>query len=122
LLETILAMLAPTYVEQNTKMEITVVRQYVKSHYSETQWKCIDELWQRESSWQTKKKPWRAKNPSSGAYGIPQSLPAKKMASHGLDYLTNPIVQVNWGMSYINSRYKGSPCRALAFHDRKGWY
>jgi resuscitation-promoting factor RpfB len=121
LLETVLAMLAPTYVEQKPRIEITAVRQYVKKHYSEKQWKCIDELWQRESSWQTRKKPWRAKNPSSGAYGIPQSLPAKKMATHGWDYLTNPIVQVNWGMQYISQRF-GTPCKALAFHDRKGWY
>jgi hypothetical protein len=72
LLETVLAMLAPTYVEQNTRMEITAVRQYVKSKYDFQQWKCIDELWQRESSWRTRNKPWRARNPSSGAYGIPQ--------------------------------------------------
>ena len=114
--------LAPTYVEQDEKVVINAVRQYVKKQYSASQWKCIDELWQRESSWQTKKKPWRARNPSSGAYGIPQALPASKMVSHGVDFATNPYTQVNWGMSYIKSRYKGDPCRALRFHDRKGWY
>jgi hypothetical protein len=44
------------------------------------------------------------------------------MVSHGVDFSTNPYTQVNWGMDYIKSRYKGNPCRALAFHDRKGWY
>jgi hypothetical protein len=121
LLEKLLLLLAPTYVEQEKKVEISAVRQYVREHYSEKQWKCIDELWQRESSWRTKSKPWRARNPSSGAFGIPQSLPAEKMATHGWDYLTNPIVQVNWGMEYILKRYK-TPCAALAFHNRKNWY
>ncbi len=121
MLETILAMLAPTYVEQNTRMEITAVRQYVKSKYDFQQWKCIDELWQRESSWRTRNKPWRARNPSSGAYGIPQALPASKMVSHGIDFSTNPYTQVDWGMDYIKKRYK-TPCKALQFHDRKNWY
>ena len=121
MLETILALLAPTYVEQNTRMEITAVRQYVKSQYDSKQWECIDELWQRESSWQTKRYPWLAKNSSSGAYGIPQSLPAEKMKTHGVDYLTNPWVQTNWGMEYILKRYK-TPCAALEFHNLKNWY
>lgn len=114
-------MLAPNYVKQESSMQISAVRQYVKSQYSPTQWACIDELWQRESSWQSKNKPWLAKNPTSGAYGIPQSLPANKMRSQGFDYLTNPIVQVNWGMLYIENRF-GTPCAALEFHNRKNWY
>lgn len=122
MLENLLVLLAPTYVEQDEKVVINAVREYVKEHYTEQQWKCIDELWQRESSWQTRTKPWRARNESSGAYGIPQALPASKMATHGLDFTTNPYTQVKWGISYIESRYQGNPCRALAFHDRKGWY
>lgn len=121
MLEKLLLLLAPTYVEQDEKVEITAVRQYVREQYSETQWQCIDELWQRESSWRTKNKPWRARNESSGAYGIPQALPASKMVSHGVDFSTNPYTQVNWGIDYIKSRYK-TPCEALKFHDRKGWY
>ena len=121
MLETILAMLAPTYVEQESRMEITAVRQYVKSQYDSKQWACIDELWQRESSWQTRRYPWLSKNSRSRAYGIPQSLPAEKMKTHGWDYLTNPIVQVNWGMEYILKRY-GTPCKALSFHNTKNWY
>jgi len=121
LLEKLLLLLAPTYVEQDEKVAITAVRQYVREQYSETQWQCIDELWQRESSWRTRNKPWRARNESSGAYGIPQALPASKMVSHGVDFSTNPYTQVNWGIDYIKSRYK-TPCEALKFHDRKGWY
>ena len=36
-----------------------------------------------------------------GAYGIPQSLPGRKMASHGKDWRTNPETQIRWGLSYI---------------------
>ena len=121
MLETILAMLAPTYVEQDSRMEISAVRIYVQEQYSKRQWKCIDELWQRESSWATSRMPWLAENASSGAYGIVQALPARKMRTHGDDYRTNPMTQVKWGISYIENRY-GSPCDALAFHDRNGWY
>jgi len=49
------------------------------------QFGCLDSLWQKESGWRV-----RATNPSSGAYGIPQALPAGKMASAGSDWRTNP--------------------------------
>ncbi|MFE2428427.1 phage tail tape measure protein [Streptomyces sp. NPDC059373] len=67
------------------------------------QWAALRALWQGESGWNPK-----AKNASSGAYGIPQALPAKKMASAGSDWQTNPATQIKWGLSYIKSRY-GSP-------------
>ena len=66
---------------------------------------CLVDLWNGESGWS-----WSATNPSSGAYGIPQSLPGWKMASAGSDWLTNPATQITWGMDYIESVY-GSPCR-----------
>ncbi len=59
--------------------------------------------------------------PSSGAYGIPQALPADKMASAGADWLTNPITQIRWGISYIQGRY-GSPAAAWAHEESFGWY
>lgn len=70
------------------------------------QWSCLDSLWVGESGWN-----WAATNPYSGAYGIPQALPATKMASAGADWLTNPATQITWGLSYIKGRY-GSPCAA----------
>jgi hypothetical protein len=84
--------------------------------FRENQYSCLVKLWDRESNWRH-----TAKNKSSGAYGIPQSLPASKMATEGADYLTNPETQIRWGMKYIKSRY-GSPCGALAHSDRIGWY
>jgi hypothetical protein len=77
---------------------------------------CLVDLWNRESRWN-----YRAENSSSGAYGIPQSLPGKKMASAGADWETNPETQIRWGLGYISSRY-GSPCDAWAHSEAKGWY
>ena len=80
------------------------------------QYSCLVKLWERESNWR-----WNATNKSSGAYGIPQSLPATKMASAGADWRTNPDTQIRWGISYIDGRY-GSPCAALAHSDEHNWY
>ena len=71
-------------------------------------WTSLKALWHGESGWNH-----RAKNPSSGAYGIPQSLPASKMRSAGADYLTNAKTQIAWGLRYIKDRY-GSPSNAYS--------
>ncbi|CUR41818.1 Phage tail length tape-measure protein [Limosilactobacillus reuteri] len=65
---------------------------------------------------------WRvnATNPSSGAYGLPQSLPGSKMASAGRDWRTNPITQLKWMKSYVG-RYGGGP-GAAAFWRAHHWY
>jgi hypothetical protein len=85
-------------------------------NYGDDQYSCLVKLWERESNWRH-----TARNKSSGAYGIPQSLPATKMATEGPDYLTNPETQIRWGVKYIKGRY-GSPCGALAHSDKLGWY
>lgn len=74
------------------------------------------ELIRRESNCRV-----NALNPSSGAYGIPQSLPASKMASAGEDWQTNPVTQIKWMQNYVTARY-GSWANAVAFHDRNNWY
>lgn len=84
--------------------------------WGEDQYNCLVSLWQRESGWNT-----FANNPSSGAYGIPQSLPGSKMASAGADWATNPATQITWGLGYISSRYQ-NPCGAWAASESKGWY
>jgi len=80
------------------------------------QWSCLDRLWERESNWNP-----HAQNPSSGAYGIPQSLPGNKMASAGSDWQTNPATQITWGLNYIEGRY-GNPCGAWAHSEAHNWY
>lgn len=83
---------------------------------SDRQWVCLDQLWQRESKFET-----TIRNSRSGAYGIPQALPASRMASAGADWRTNPVTQIKWGMSYIDVRY-GSACNAWSHWVRYRWY
>lgn len=82
----------------------------------EAEFQCLVTLWHKESGWN-----FQASNPSSGAYGIPQSLPGNKMASAGADWQTNPQTQIIWGVGYITGRY-GTPCGAVAAWNVKGWY
>ena len=84
--------------------------------WAPSQMPCLQKLWTKESDWET-----TATNPSSGAYGVVQSLPAEKMATAGADYRTNYRTQINWGLEYIQDRY-GSPCDALNFHYANNWY
>lgn len=80
------------------------------------QWQALKNLWTRESGWST-----TADNPTSDAYGIPQSLPGSKMASEGADWRTNPATQIKWGLKYIRGRY-GNPAGAWAHSQSVGWY
>lgn len=84
--------------------------------WGDDQFSCLVSLWNRESSWD-----YQAENASSGAYGIPQSLPGSKMGSVGADWRTNPTTQIIWGLGYISGRY-GSPCSAWAHSEATGWY
>ncbi|MEL4318376.1 hypothetical protein WJX64_05120 [Leifsonia sp. YIM 134122] len=80
------------------------------------QFGCLQRLWNKESGWRAD-----AYNASSGAYGIPQSLPGEKMASAGVDWRTSAATQINWGLSYIAQRY-GSPCGAWDHSVVWNWY
>ena len=95
-----------------------IARQLMKNKFDwgKGQFGCLNKIFTQESQWK-----WNATNPSSGAYGIPQSLPAKKMASAGKDWKTNPATQIRWGLKYIKDRY-GTPCKAWAFKRGAGWY
>jgi len=90
-----------------------LVREY---GWSEDDYNALVLLWYRESSWNP-----NAVNKKSGACGIPQSLPCRKMASEGSDYRTNYKTQVRWGLKYIANRY-GSPTNAWKHSQRTGWY
>lgn len=84
--------------------------------WSAGQFSCLDRLWERESGWRV-----TARNPYSGAYGIPQAMPASKMAAAGADWRTNPTTQIEWGLDYIDARY-GSPCAAWDHFLARNWY
>ena len=72
------------------------------------QWGALRSLWQGESGWNPK-----ALNRQSGAFGIPQALPASKMASAGADWRTDAATQIKWGLRYIHQRY-GTPAAAYS--------
>jgi hypothetical protein len=82
------------------------------------QWNDLFALWERESAgtWSP-----TVTNPTSGAYGIPQSLPASKMASAGADWQTNPATQIKWGLDYIAQVYV-TPSRAWQHELASSWY
>jgi hypothetical protein len=80
------------------------------------QFQCFSNIVDHESGWD-----YTATNPSSGAYGLMQALPASKMASAGADWRTNPATQIQWGLNYMNERYD-SPCGAWEFWQANNYY
>ncbi len=83
---------------------------------NDNDWQALVWIWQHESGWQ-----WNATNPTSGAYGIPQSYPASKLAAAGSDWKDNAATQIKWGLQYIKQRY-GSPHQAKEFWLRNNAY
>lgn len=62
-----------------------------------------------------------AVNKKSKATGLCQSLPGKKMASHGKDWRTNYKTQLRWCRDYIKNRYK-TPSLAWNFWQKHHWF
>lgn len=81
-----------------------------------SEWTALVDLWNQESGWST-----TAQNPSSGAYGIPQALPANKMPAAALPPTNSATAQINWGLSYIKTTY-GDPVTAWQHEQDDGWY
>lgn len=81
--------------------------QFAKFNWTDEQYKCLAQLWGKESGWNH-----LADNPHSTAYGIAQML--------GEDS-TEPHVQINNGLRYIEHRY-GNPCNGWKFWQRHKWY
>ena len=83
---------------------------------SSSEFDCLDNIWSQESGWDV-----HADNPTSSAYGIPQSLPGSKMASAGPNWADDAETQIRWGLGYIKARY-GSACEAWSYKQGAGWY
>lgn len=93
--------------------------QHLAASYGWTgnEWAALLALWTQESGFDN-----LARNPTSGAYGIAQALPASKyplagQAAGGSD----PTAQIRWGLQYIKGRY-GDPAGAEAHEKNFGWY
>src|SRR5690606_18152506 len=78
---------------------------------SGAEWNALSQIIQRESSWNL-----NAANPRSSARGLFQ----KMTSIHG-PVEPDAAGQAGWGLKYIRDRY-GSPSRALAHHNARGWY
>jgi hypothetical protein len=94
----------------------TALQMVTDRGWDNAQYNCLVSLWNKESGWNM-----YAQNKSSGAYGIPQSLPGSKMASAGADWATNAATQISWGLGYISGRYQ-TPCGAWTHSQAVGWY
>jgi len=117
-----LTMLAPATIDVDASdkplytAQVKKARAYLKTKMNRRQFVCLHKLWWNESRWKV-----RAKNKYSGAYGIPQALPGRKMRKYGKHWRTRAMIQVKWGYHYVKVRY-GTPCNALRFQYYRGWY
>ncbi|CAK0759487.1 hypothetical protein CCP3SC1AL1_2640010 [Gammaproteobacteria bacterium] len=87
-----------------------IAREYSRAlGYSRRETACLVTLWTRESRFDH-----LAKNRhGSSAYGIAQLLGERSGQAE---------LQILHGIRYIEHRYRGSACRALAHHRSRGWY
>lgn len=119
------------YVESNSSTTLTdgnSYKQYASTQLQalgmggKTEMTCLDNLWTRESEWNP-----AAANPTSTARGIPQKMmnvhhgPGWETDPAAIKYLKDPKIQIDWGLEYIQGRYK-TPCAAWAHSERVNWY
>ena len=97
-------------IAQSQELKVNTLKQitFYKMNYNFEQFYCLDEIVFKESRWN-----YKAKSKTSSAYGLFQVLNSKEK---------DPIKQIDQGLKYINHRYNGCACTALAHHERKGWY
>jgi hypothetical protein len=87
----------------------------VRQFFGEREWPAFDALEMQEAGYN----PF-ARNPDSGAFGIPQALPPGKL--NAAARAGNPVEQLKWMLQYIKDRY-GTPSNAWAgYWGRGGWY
>ena len=105
--------------KKNKKVKTASVSEYHKyaqeyGNYNTTELICLINLWNHESGWNPDDV-----NKSSGACGIPQAYPCKKIKqSEGSN---DWKAQIRWGIKYINYRYD-TPCKAWNHFKKKNWY
>ena len=94
-----------------TPVPTTDVRGYIQQRASRSgwrgrQWRCLEAILYRESR-------FNPKADNGTHYGVFQ----ERHLPPGTDLVT----QTRRGLRYVHERY-GTPCEALAHHNRKGWY
>lgn len=89
--------------------------------FGDGEWSALRTLWQHESDWDEHNQG--SETELGRAYGIPQALPASKLANAGPDWRDNPKTQIKWGLGYIKSRY-GTPSNAWSKWQSRNphWY
>jgi LysM repeat protein len=91
------------------------IKQEAMSRYGAEAWPSIVYILSHESGFD----PY-AINESSGACGLPQSLPCDKLLS-SIGSLDNIQGQIDWFFNYIDNRY-GGPYGACDFWMQHSWY
>lgn len=104
---------------KNTNAVKAFAMSLLRAHGWSSQFGALNSLIMGESGWR-----WNATNPTSGAYGIPQALPASKMASAGKDWKTNPDTQLRWMIDQYIPKTYGSPKNAWDMWQSRSphWY
>ena len=96
-----------TWKEKNENRKIAKTYARIGYGWTGREWVCLERLWSSESRFDS----W-ATNPRSTARGIAQLLGEQS---------NDPRIQILRGLRYIDRRY-GTPCKALAFHNRHNFY
>ena len=81
---------------------------WVAFGWRDREWLCLHDLWTRESRFDH----LASNQQGSSAFGIAQLLGEKSR---------DPRVQILRGLRYISERH-GTPCRALAYHNKRNHY
>lgn len=100
---------------QRSRWTIEDSKAYAKDQlnaWNAKQYNCLVKLWHKESNWRPSAYN-KVKVMGRNAGGIPQLL--------GLSPLAPATEQIDRGLDYVYTRYI-TPCQALKFHNRYGWY
>lgn len=102
-------------VEVQTLPDIKVYAfEKVLERWGDSQWFYFNDLIARESKWSS-----TAKNPTSSAYGLCQTMMSAHKTPAG--FRKNPYMQIDWCIDYVATRYK-TPKQAISFWDRNQWF
>lgn len=104
-------------IKYNKQEIINYTYQRVVARFGEDHWQAVYNIISHESGFNP-----NDVNKKSGACGLFQAKPCNKTIKNGYkDYYTNWKMQVEWGLDYIQIRYK-TPNNAWKFWQKHHWY